>query len=872
MIRERLTVSKDAALLLKSMLAMRAVPEDGLPLDSCWKRMSPLNLELPLLHSDNETDLQEFGNTDVPSFSNIRLPLETVDDEKDEGLGWPAAYLEYPKIHDAECQAEKLAVSRGVLLFLQKVIHDDWGQTDIVDLVHGGQSGKRLGVQLLTPPLLPISPPLTPYIPSSPGNRLELLSDSSNSPLAELKVLEDRIMKDDTLLPGLDHEASDDSMLLDEVSSLREVQEKPVMLSMKRKARDCKVEGPLTPLNSDSPSKKLKSVSFKEMVCEYIPDITIALDSGSGSSEALGSVDDVYRQLESHAKEATRRLESEKLSEVDTTKRVDVPHIDSISIVAPWDVFSRKVMSRTMTSDATELQAQKRFLTQVKRSDLGATPTWHGISKLDRELSWAVFRKEMGSIALEENLHGGELVDKLLTELTGGNIATSSTDIWHRDGLRILEDDNSVEELDPADYGATAIGNREVGLGHQSADVENLRQKTFLDGDPGQKSESSKKISRQGSLAEKPDDNTLMFGGKFSTSTALQRFMEIHGKARESQSAMQQTSAPGVTPTAPDPSSRNPCGREVTKLVSPEPQHAGASRNRSHQEPKLPLKLPEIPKHLPACSYIMSFTLLRQRNLSREIKALYPSAHIIERDFTLPHSPSDEADLLLSPSTGLICTTLQQIKQTALPGQPDRAFVKERLSTLAARYERLIVLISEGLSVEAESYGRGSLHAVDARDRDAMAQFGNFASKMDVEVFTVFVRGGEQALARAIVNEMVKWGLPHGFKDLGDLRLLEDETTWEVFLRRAGLNPFSAQIILASFKHPYDMPLRAGSPYSAGESQEVLKVYGLPAFLLLEPEERITRFEVLMGGRRVLSRINEMLERKWPSAANGFKI
>lgn len=171
----------------------------------------------------------------------------------------------------------------------------------------------------------------------------------------------------------------------------------------------------------------------------------------------------------------------------------------------------------------------------------------------------------------------------------------------------------------------------------------------------------------------------------------------------------------------------------------------------------------------------MSVTLLRQRALFREIQKLYPSAHVIERDFALPHSPNEEADLLLSPSTGLICTTLQQIKQRSLPGQPERSPIKERLLALQARYERLIVLISEGLSLEAESLG--SSRAMEASDMSALAQLDDFASKMDAELFTVFVPGGERVLARAIVNEMVRWGLPHGSKDLGDLKLLEDETT-----------------------------------------------------------------------------------------------
>jgi hypothetical protein len=95
---------------------------------------------------------------------------------------------------------------------------------------------------------------------------------------------------------------------------------------------------------------------------------------------------------------------------------------------------------------------------------------------------------------------------------------------------------------------------------------------------------------------------------------------------------------------------------------------------------------------------------------------------------------------------------------------------------------------------------------------------------------------------------------------------------WEVFLRRAGLNPFAAQIILVTFKDPYDMPLSSSSPESSDVPEKIINIFGLPAFLLLSAEERIARFQVLLGGSRILSRVNALLDRKWPSAANGFAL
>jgi hypothetical protein len=49
------------------------------------------------------------------------------------------------------------------------------------------------------------------------------------------------------------------------------------------------------------------------------------------------------------------------------------------------------------------------------------------------------------------------------------------------------------------------------------------------------------------------------------------------------------------------------------------------------------------------------------------------------------------------------------------------------------------------------------------------------------------------------------------------------------------------------------------------------KDFGIRAFIRMDPQERILRFESLLGGRRVLNRVTKVLEQKWLSAANGFR-
>lgn len=94
-----------------------------------------------------------------------------------------------------------------------------------------------------------------------------------------------------------------------------------------------------------------------------------------------------------------------------------------------------------------------------------------------------------------------------------------------------------------------------------------------------------------------------------------------------------------------------------------------------------------------------------------------------------------------------------------------------------------------------------------------------------------------------------------------------------MFLRRAGLNPFAAQVVVASLKDPYDVPLPmwAGSPTSSDRPASV-SVFGLQAFLTMGEEQRVKEFQALMGGSRILRKASKVLDQEWPSAAHGFRM
>jgi hypothetical protein len=139
LVKERLTVNKDTALLLKAVHPLHDVPATDPSVTSRPRRRHDLKQELPVLRSDHELDLLNFGNTAVPNLLKLQIPFEITIQENDEGFEWPTKYLDYPARCDARVRTEKLTISRDVLVYLQDTMRDTYSPED----------GQKLEVQSL---------------------------------------------------------------------------------------------------------------------------------------------------------------------------------------------------------------------------------------------------------------------------------------------------------------------------------------------------------------------------------------------------------------------------------------------------------------------------------------------------------------------------------------------------------------------------------------------------------------------------------------------------------------------------------------------------------------------------------------------------
>jgi hypothetical protein len=129
---QRLTVTKDVALLLKSVLTLREPLTDDVFVTDGRQCILDMKQELPVLRTDAELDMLHFGTRVEPDFRDLgaRLPSEDLDEENDEGFEWPAKYFAYPAQCDAKIKSEKLGVTRDVLTLLQSVVKDDFTPED----------------------------------------------------------------------------------------------------------------------------------------------------------------------------------------------------------------------------------------------------------------------------------------------------------------------------------------------------------------------------------------------------------------------------------------------------------------------------------------------------------------------------------------------------------------------------------------------------------------------------------------------------------------------------------------------------------------------------------------------------------------------
>lgn len=708
----------------------------------------------------------------------------------------------------------------------------------------------------LTPPLLPLSPPQSPFTPVKPFDTLIPLSDPADPFLEQTEATQSRLMEQDSLVntkaTGESRESSGDHPTATLPSPIRFIAETPVHSPpVKRKIEDLRVEGPLTPkLLTDHRNKRPKAATVSAKINEYTAELpsTFLNDQDLGLEAGADYLTLLNDTMTGSAAEAERLLRNEKLVEADCTKRVKVPEIAQRPLTLPWAQYSQLGAGK-LAQYVTESEAQRDLLRDIKRYQMAHVKSWHGNSQTERHLSWIPFPLELAKVQSAEAIDAGDALNKLIAQVNVSETLDSSMLCWKLPGLRILdeawepvEDDleraaYNVIDLQLNDPVAPKQARHEVLTGHNV-----LKGQAFaFEGrdDLRQQTTHQKNI-------QVPYDNGLLFGGAMFDTADILQLLNSHDEPSETPAAVLYGHSP--------------------RLETCLPIHESSSGTSVSQSEHL--LYPELPQDLPNRPFIIRSDLFNShRSLLKQIKALYPAADLIEREWTHSEQQSrnhsgesrnlpDEGDIIASPSTTLVLTTLAKIKQRPLPGQEARHYgVTECVSNVCDLFERVVVLVSSGAAAIT------SRQLLDEHDALAFTGLVGASTSMSAEVQVLNVPGGELELAKWTISMMLRYSMNDDVAK-NTVRLLQEQTLWETFLRRAGFNSFAAQALLHSLKAPTSAE-SAGGISDPPQGMVEASPSGLAALIAMPSDERLRQLSPLLGGSKLLKRFNEVCGRGW---------
>jgi hypothetical protein len=548
----------------------------------------------------------------------------------------------------------------------------------------------------------------------------------------------------------------------------------------RRTIDDLIMDAPLIPSDgsSSSSSKHRKTVSFAEQLHSIIPDLRLSRPVEQLDPESEASLEAFFNDvIEPLTREAMQAMEQEQLQAADSLQRVEVPVMDFNLLPPPWKTRSRSSGTKESSLKAQQDDWRKLSISMKMHSaqfqDYGL---WKLNGKMERQLEPYPFQAELGKVPEEVGINDTRYIAAIMSDMSMKNAVASDDLVCKPEGLRIMrstelgsDEDDQPEPLqheeaqteDERDIDSLVRKRRrELDLPEKNTEYRVLPAAVRLPvrSRDGQQTMPQARMTLSpppsGGIPAMPHSDRF-FNGQFATISGLSNFMDSMGQQRKKprrderlKSNLQASAQPTILSAL-----GSVAAHSVTKKVAPE------------QVVVIPFSLPQLHSQLPPRCVILSLDLLQTyRAVLRTVfKEMYPAAGHVERDFSSVND-APEADILLSPGTGLVFTSLQKIKQKVLPGQAAQLTgIRERIIKLAARYEFLIVLLGDAMLPDTVS--------VDQRDCKAIADFSAFCSNCKAEVQLHHVPAGEDNLAAWITASIYNYG------DTGqDMSLLPDET------------------------------------------------------------------------------------------------
>lgn len=625
-------------------------------------------------------------------------------------------------------------------------------------------------------------------------------------------------------------------------------EELPFLKVERLNVNSLKVEGPLTPMNSLPPSSDMaidladiaKGVDMDQVLDK--PQLDSFGIRGQEDPDVTFS-DDVLTALEEGAASVKRSIEQEQLQAADAIARIAIPTMD-FSIPGPdW---------QQIPSDAA---LQLEWIGRT--SGVFRFPSWPKNSKTERELRWSPFPSKLGHVSTSESIDGMDNVRSVLDSLDRPKVLTSADYVWKQPGLAILQgpedEDEDVEQPFVRDEEIdidTLVRKRKIELSnlgpqpHGSSDSASPIELVRLPESTPSPVPYQIPFNDQGNLP-----GLLLDGNDPSaTSTLLSNYVDFRTSKRQ-----KTTRSTFFLSSLKTPAEVKEVEKAEESILIGVPSMIDPGLEKKRATPAPCPKLGPAPVRM---KIIKALTL--GRAVFTSLEKFYPDMEIIERDFdrwnslswhrnSISRSPvvsplAAEADVIISPATGVIVTTLLRVIQKPPPGQEVLSAIRERIRHVALRYERLIILVSEGNRIDE------TVRDFTPSESAGYADFVGFVAGLDTNAQVYYVGGGDDTLVKWLASFLIRYA-PEAAE--AQYNLIQEESLWELFLRRAGMNAYAAQAILGRLKLLDDVP------------EEESGKYGLPGFIRMASAERMEEFRGLMGGERVLGRVNEVVEARW---------
>ncbi|KAL0933478.1 uncharacterized protein CTRU02_212441 [Colletotrichum truncatum] len=807
-------------------------------------------LELPLLRSDPRHDFKALSKTisETKLHDFFQKPSNLVHDpvdvKNDEAMEFPPTAVHFHSQLTKGPEPEDIGFTEESFAYVDEFVYEDFTNDDLQGLISQEIDPRRERNRSLTPLLILPSPDSrldTDVIPTREVCNVESLSDVESLFGSDLNTAES-LMNDLYMAPDLPETSFLDSAELFSDTAIIG------LFTPKDRVQDLILEAP-----SFQPLKSGPSTAQADTVCRDLISSMPGVDSAVEfklSEQTMNQDDLEFNEkfavfLQTKADELTSISEQEQIHVVDATARFQPPAMDFNIPVPEW---------LETTGEASQMFSWIRH----RNKSQFESSLWPKNPMETRELRWVPFSSRLAGVDTEESINDDGILQRIL-EIPGAPLLTSEDFVRKPTRLKVLSEESGSElpiQSREEDPWIDTDGSRSGIM-----DLVRKRKSQLMEEDdvevesPTVQHKSQRMINRRNAVRNLGGSLLLGEDEPHAAGKLLANFMELQG-SKNTMSRSKRPSYPAREGLTTNPRVYGTKTRSPQKLLK---QVAPQARNEvtGVVPPSPPIGRLEGPAQV-----IISITL--SRSMINALKSNLPGIDLVDRDLsrydTWSWSPgstsrmqkvsplSYEADIIPSPSTGIIITTLLKLRQQPLPGSNSKINqLRERVIKVAPLYERLVILVSEGSTLNEEHIG-----SISQADAEAYTCFVSFALALGTSVGccvrVIYVGGGNKtletwtcALVSAKVNEN-----PPSTRQL----LMAEETEWELFLRHAGFNMYAAQVVIAILKGKY------------GEKSEDSP---LSQFLKMAPATRWETFGKLLSGaagggaRSVVDRVNARL-------------